>query len=50
MIEVENWLPKQENNYTESAVIACALKNCSVHLILFTLPGLAGAYHQNNKP
>ena len=35
MIEVENWMPKSDQ---ESAVIACALKSQSVHLILITMP------------
>jgi len=37
MIEVQDWMPKVPE-YSESAVIACALKNQKVHLILLNMP------------
>ena len=37
MVEVENFMPKVPE-YSESAVIACALKNQKVHLILLNMP------------
>jgi len=38
MIEVKDWLPKNEEGLPESVVLACALKNLKVHLIHITLP------------
>jgi len=37
LVEVENWLP-EVSMYPETAVIACALKNHKVHLILLNMP------------
>ena len=37
LIEVEGWMPKVAP-YSESAIIACALKNQKVHLIHINIP------------
>lgn len=38
IVEVEDWMPKTYQ-MEEQAVIACALKNQKIHLILISLPG-----------
>jgi len=48
MIEVEHFLPKGDQ-YINSAVIACALKNQKVHLILLNIPDSASEANKSGQ-